>query len=346
MRIAGLLKRDILVAYRNYFFLIVLVVGLILVAVTNFLIPEKVNLDAKIFYAVEGEETQETKTLDGFLGSQGNGTKLGNREEIISAMKNNKDTIGVLIKAQQGEPSFEIIMRGYENERSKRTVALTLNAVLNAGSSTDAQINRIVLKDPSQYKEVGLDKNSVPLMVLNESIMLGFALLATLIFMEKEEGTTKAFLVTPGRVWEYLMSKLMLMTLLGLISSVLIIVFTIGLGVDWFSIMLIVIAGCFFSTTLAMLIASFFDNISQAMVWVLGASLLLAVPMISYFAPNFAPRFITVMPTYQLMFALKEALFPTGNFIFILNTVVSLVIISTALFLLSTVLYKSRLLRE
>ena len=346
MRFAGLLKRDLVVAYRNYFFLIVLVVGLILVAVTNFLIPEKVNMDSKIFYGVEGGETQETQVLDQFLSSQGNGIKVESRDEILSRMKDNKDTIGVLIKAGQGKPSFEIIMRGYENEQSRRTLALTLNAVLNAGETEGASVNRIVLKDPSLYEEIGLDKSSVPLMVLNESIMLGFALLATLIFMEKEEGTTKAFLVTPGRIWEYLLSKLMLMTILGLLSSVLIIVFTVGFRVDWFSILLIVASGCCFSTTLAMVLASFFDNISKAMVWILGVSLFLTAPMVSYFAPSFAPRFITWMPTYRLMFALREALFPTGNFMFIQNTFLSLVILSTALFLLSTVLYKSRLLRE
>ncbi len=339
-RLFGLLKKDFKIAFRNFFFLIIFVVSLILVSVTNFLIPEKINTDAKLIYAVENIQVSEHNILLKYLESQSSSIKASSREQVVEEMKKDRSTMGIIITNSNNQPALEIIVQGYENEKSKEALALSFEAMLKAGSIDTSNIETIVLKDAKDFNSIPLNKGFVPLILLNEPVMLGFILLATLIFMDKEEETAKAYMTTPGGISRYLLSKIILMSVLALMSTILITVFTIGFNINWLHLVLIIIAGSVFSSTVAMVMASFFDNISKAMVWILALSLVFTVPMASYFIPSFAPGYIRVMPTYGLMFAIREAIFPMGNPSIIYENVIILSIISLVLYGLSIVLYR------
>lgn len=345
-RLLGLLIKDFKVAYRNFFLLIVIVVAGLLILITNFLIPEKVNLDSKVLFAVEGQEEETLRGTAGYLESQSGSRRLSDRNEITQGMKADKNTVGLLLKESGGKPEIEIILQGFENERSRNALALTLESILNAGQISSENIEVITLKTDGSHEKISFNKSFVPLMILNEPIMLGFIFIATLIFIEKEEGTIKAYMVTPGGLAVYLWSKILLMMGLSLLSTVLITIFTAGLNVNWLLLLIITIAGSLFSSTVAMFIASFFDNISQAMIWILGISLLFTAPIVSYFIPSFAPRFVTQIPTYQLMFALREAIFPSGGLGLVYRSIISLIIMSAILFALSLISYRRSLLQD
>jgi len=345
-RLLGLLKKDFKIAFRNFFFLIVVVVAVLLIVVTNFLIPEQVNLDSKIFYAVEGQQEKEIQPIIQFLERLEGNQKVLGRDEIVKGMEDDKEAVGLMIKQNQGKPVFEIILQGYENEQSKNALVLSLESMLNTNQLMNPDIETVVLKPTIDYGKIPFNKSFVPLMILNEPVMLGFILLAALIFMEKDEDTIKAYMVSPGGMAAYLWSKILLIIVLGLLSTILITVFTMGFEVNWFMLLSITIAGSLFSSTIAMFVASFFDNISKAMIWVLGISLLLTAPMISYFVPSFAPRIVTMIPTYSLMFAIREAIFPSTNKAIFYESMTVLLIISALLFGLSIISYKRSLLRD
>ncbi|MFZ5353737.1 MAG: ABC transporter permease [Bacillota bacterium] len=344
-RFIGLLKKDFTVAYRNYFFLIVLVVAGLLILTANFLIPEKANLDAKLLYAIETEDIQAVSSIEAIFGSSEAYHKHNDRQEVIAAMKKDKNSIGIILSSVEGKPAFEVIMQGYEGEKSRKSIELALESLIGTGAPNN-NTKTVVLSDNVDYEKLPLNKSFIPLLLLNEPVMLGFIFLATLIFMEREEDTIKAYLITPGRLKEYLFSKVILMIALSLISTVLITVFTIGFNVNWLMLILISIAGSLFSSSMAMLLGSFFDSISKAMVWILGISLLMTAPMISYFSPSFSPDYITMIPTYDLMFAIREAIFPSSNNEIMLRSILVLTGISIVLYILSILSYQKRLVRE
>ncbi|KUO75261.1 MAG: hypothetical protein APF77_22355 [Clostridia bacterium BRH_c25] len=345
-RLLGLLKKDFKIAFRNFFFLIVVFVAAILIFVTNSLIPEQVNMDTRMLYAVEGEQSKETLQIAQLLEKQGGSRRVAGKDEIIKGIEADKEAVGLVIKQNQNKPVFEFILQGYENEQSKNAFVLSLESMLNLDQLNNPDIETVVLKQEINYGKIPFNKSFVPLMILNEPVMLGFIFLATLIFMEKDEGTIKAYMVSPGRIAEYLWSKVILIVTLGILSTVLITVFTMGSEANWFMLISITIAGSLFSSTVAMFVASFFDNISKAMIWVLGISLLLTAPMISYFMPSFAPRVLTIIPTYSLMFAIREAIFPGTNTAIFYESMAVLLIVSAVLFSLSVLSYKRSLLRD
>ncbi len=345
-RLMGLLKKDFKIAFRNFFFLIVVVVAVILILVTNFLIPQEVRMDSRIYYTVEGKQQGEIQPIIQVFQQQEGNRQVEGKDEIIKEMKEDREAMGLVIKVdEEKKPTFEIILQGYESEQSKNAFILYLESILNS-DQVNRDIETVVLKEAIDNEEIPFNKRFVPLMILNEPVMLGFILLATLIFMEKDEDTIKAYLVSPGGLIEYLGAKVILIAVLGLISTLLITLFTIGLNVNWPMLLTITIAGSLFSSTIAMFLASFFDSISKAMVWVLGVSILLTAPMISYFVPSFAPRVITAIPTYSLMFAIREALFPGTNQTIYFESMLTLIIISAVLFGLSILSYRHSLLRD
>jgi ABC-type Na+ efflux pump permease subunit len=345
-RLTGLLKKDFKIAYRNYYFLIVLVVAVLLILVVNFLIPERIDTGPKILYAVEGEQSEETRAVISSIDKQAKSERLEGREDVIKGMEADRESLGLVIGQSRGRPSFEIIMQGYESRQSKNAFALSIEAMLDAGKKDSPDIQTVVLNQGTNRGEIPFNKSFVPLMILNEPVMLGFILLATLIFMEKGEGTIKAYMVSPGGLTEYLVSKIILICVLGLLSAVLITVFTVGFGIHWPMLIGITIAGSLFSSTTALFIASIFDTLSKAMVWVMGISLLLTAPMISYFMPGFSPVMVTAIPTYSLMFAIREAVFPAGNKAIFYQSMAVLLAISTVLFVLSVLSYRRSLLGD
>ncbi|MDF2519603.1 MAG: hypothetical protein K0R84_231 [Clostridia bacterium] len=345
-RLFGLLKKDALVAFRNYFFLIMLIAAFLLIIAADFLIPEKASMDAKVLYTTEGQQSDKAKLLLGMLESEEGAKRADSKAQIIDSMKKDKNTIGIVVRQQNGEPAVEILLQGYENEKSKRALALSFGAALNPQNVDYSSIEDVVLQQSTGINDIPLNKSFVPLMIFVEPVMLGFIFLATLIFMEKEEGTIKAYLVSPIRIGEYLISKVVVMLLLALISTILITSFTVGLQVNWLLLLLTVAAGSIFGSTLAMFIASLFDSLSKAMVWLIVTSLVLTVPMAAYFVPSFSPRAVTIMPTYNLLFAIREAIFPSGSSMIIYQNIGGLLAMSIILYGASTLIYKRSLLRD
>lgn len=52
-RYLGLLKKDVIIGFRNFYFLIVIVTALIYVGVINFLIPSEILIKPAVYYHIE-----------------------------------------------------------------------------------------------------------------------------------------------------------------------------------------------------------------------------------------------------------------------------------------------------
>lgn len=343
-RFRGLLKKDFKVAWRNYYLLIVIITAAIFVGLINFVIPKELNTNVKIVYSLAADELG-LLGLDQFLQMSPENEKVGTWEQIIEMMQEDRNTIGMMVKEKNGQPIIEMIFQGHESTQMKNALKITMRSILEASQLSQSDVETVVLRKATE-EEIPFNLAMVPLLILLEPVMLGFILIAALIFMEKEEETAKAYLVSPGRIPEYLASKIILMMVLGLISTGLIALFTVGWSVDWGILFLLVIIGSIFGSALGLFIGSIFDTISKAMVWVIGLSMLLSLPQVSYFAPSFAPKYLTWMPTYSLMFALKEALFPAGNVGVVYSALVTTGIFGILLYLLSIVTYQRTLGRD
>jgi hypothetical protein len=121
---------------------------------------------------------------------------------------------------------------------------------------------------------------------------------------------------------------------------------TLGAGIDYGGMLLLVILGSMAAAIGGLILASFFQNISQASIWVIVIGIVLSLPFMSYYIPSFAPKFVKVIPTYSLLFAAKEILFPTGSKEIIYWTVLGLCIFNVAGYITAVAAYRFSIRRD
>lgn len=346
IRYLNLLKKDWKIAIRNNFLWIVLVVAFILAGIIHFVVPEEVTFKPTVYFAVN-TQAELTDSLQEIFGTpdtpQDKIQVVRSRDEIIKRMKEQSNSIGLYISQNQKKPVVEFIVQGYENEKIRNLLLLTMRDEINRNLWQDVPIRTVELKPEGKQEDLPVNKNILPLILLMEPVLMGFILIAALIFMEKEEGTIKAYMVSPGRIYEYLASKIMVMLILGLISALIVSILVAGLKPDYFFLLILIALGSIAASSTGLIMASFFYNISQSTIWMVIITIVISLPAISYFMPGFAPLYIKILPTYPLLFAIREAVFPSGNTGLIYSTMLIFFALSLTSYYLAVLAYKRNL---
>ncbi|MFW6252532.1 MAG: ABC transporter permease [bacterium] len=158
---------------------------------------------------------------------------------------------------------------------------------------------------------VGNRTNLIINLIVFEVLILPFVFIGVNLFQEKQDGTIRAYRVTPGGTGTYVAAKMLLWTVLTILYGVALLLLTVGLNLSLFAwasmIVLFTVAGLFISA-FGLLVALFFSSISA---WFLpGISILLVsqLPIVSYLFPAFSPRWLTWFPTYRLLYAVRDIL--------------------------------------
>ena len=348
-RYGGLLFKDIVTAFRNYFFVIVLGVALLFVGLTNFLIPREISIKPDVYFFIDYDGEFKSVIDQAVLESQGKHSKIqqvNSVEDMEARMRSNFNSLGMVIKGENNQPHVQFILQGHENEKVRNALILSMKDDLRGRLQEKIEIKTIVLNQAVEIERIPFNQGMIPIFIVMESILIGFFLIAALVFMEKDEGTILAYLVSPGKVPEYLAAKITLMVLLGCISAITLVGLTLGTGVDYAGMLLLVILGSMAAAIGGLILASFFQNISQASVWVIVIGVVLSLPFMSYYIPSFGPRFIKVIPTYSLLFAAKEVLFPTGSKEIIYQTVLGLCIFNVVGYIIAVAAYRFSIRRD
>ncbi|TVQ21757.1 MAG: hypothetical protein EA383_16635 [Spirochaetaceae bacterium] len=144
-----------------------------------------------------------------------------------------------------------------------------------------------------------------------EVLILPFVFIAVNLFQEKQDGTIRAYRVTPGGTGRYLTAKMLLWTGLTILYGVVLLLCTVGFGLSpasWAAMLLLLLVAGLFISAFGLFVALFFSSING---WFLpGISLLLVsqLPIVSYLFPTFSPSWITWFPTYRLLYAVRDIL--------------------------------------
>ncbi|MCA9972071.1 MAG: ABC transporter permease, partial [Anaerolineales bacterium] len=170
----------------------------------------------------------------------------------------------------------------------------------------------------------------IPIFLVFEVVALGFFLVAAMIFQEKQEGVIRALRVSPTGTLGYVLSKTAVFLILSLAYALLLLLLSMGLDVDYPRLLLLVALSSTMMTMAGIAVAVFFNNISE---WFFAGTFVLLIfilPSVSYAIPSFAPAVLSWIPSYPVVFGIRELLFPTGKAGFLLNTTGLLVVYNLA----------------
>jgi len=95
-----------------------------------------------------------------------------------------------------------------------------------------------------------LSESVVTMLIFSDPAMLGFMFIGALVLFEKSAQTLSAITVTPLRIWQYLWSKVLALTLLALPCSVVMAGVGLQMAVQWHWLLLAVVLSSILYTLL------------------------------------------------------------------------------------------------
>lgn len=313
-RLLSLTKRDLKLVTRNYYLTIVIILALLYAVTTRFLIPADLNPQAVIVL----HDTSGGQALRQMYERAGGGTVIlaGSADEYDRHLEA-ANRIGLRVFGAAAPDRIEITYQGWETEKTRRLLEASLQgqvAALTGRMGTDFPVfERTVLRPGLVAEQPPFNLALVPIFIFSEAVLMGIFLAGALLIAEKEERTSRAYQVTPAGTGEYLIAKSLAMGVLALIFTVILNLLTVGLSGNWPAILLLVLVGAVVTTVFTLIYAALFKNLSQFLGGSILAVFVLTLPAASYFMPAFAPAMVRVLPSYPLLFGLREAYFPSGN---------------------------------
>lgn len=348
-RFYSILKKDMKIAWREYFFHVTLITAAVFCLVLKFIVPYAFENISFYVYMEEGALPFE---VDGFESefSTGNLTFVESREDLVERVGKKTESYGAAITRGDEYPEIELVLQGYENSRFRKIIELQVKRGLSEfleGHFFYRMNYQVKVLNP-QYsgKNVSYSDILLPLFIVMESSFIGYFLIAVLLFMEKEQRMHTAFLVSPGRAAEHLLSKAFVMLVLGLISAFGTVIFLKGFDFNPMYLFMFLIVSSFFGSSLGLLIGSFFDSLSKATLWVMATMAVLVIPVISYVYPAFSPLWVKGIPTYTMIYVAGETLIDYGGGLAFYRNLSLILLEGMAIFVLAHYFFKRALLRK
>ncbi len=248
---------------------------------------------------------------------------LENEEDMIR-LSNNRGTIGATTTMDKdGNFSYKYFLQGYETQRYSDVLYLlhTFTA-----EDIDTTKDRQITREIGGSGRLNNRQAVVPVFIAFSGALMGFFIIMSYVFLDKDQGVIKAFVVTPSSLWNYLLSKIFVILSTVIISSSIVVIPIMKLKPNYLLFYVFLIASSFLFSAFGLLIASFFDTISKAFGVLYIIMIGLMLPAFSYYISSFDPIWIRFLPTYPLLEGFKGIMKGQADIIYVLiYTVVFLV---------------------
>jgi hypothetical protein len=346
-RFGSLTLKDMRMISRNYYLAAVLVLAALLVVAIRFLLPADVAIKPLIVLWDNTSGGAVRQMLEARAGAEGGTLIVVETQQAYDqelAVPGNR--IGIRADGGATVERFELTFQGHESERTRRLLGATMQhfaAALGGPVGEYPVVTTRVLEAGRAIPRPPFNLATVPMAVLMESTMVGIFLAAALLYSEKEERSLRAYRTSPGGVTEYLLARCVAMGLLALISAVPITLLTIGPGANWLVLVPLVFLASMAVTAFIMVPANLFESIGEFIYPAMVVVTILTLPSVSYFMPSFSPAWVRVLPSYPLVFALREAYFPTGNSALLSGSIGQLLLTFAVMFPLAVLTFRRQL---
>ena len=136
------------------------------------------------------------------------------------------------------------------------------------------------------FSQISIDNIAwiLPYMLINNMVIGTFYFIGGLVLLEKSEGSLEARVTTPLRPAEYLTAKVATLTVLTLVESVLIVVFTVGYDVHWLFVLLGVTGAAVFLCLVGFIAVVRYDSINEYLLPSILYVMLASLPLGFYLA--------------------------------------------------------------
>ncbi len=367
MKLLSSFKKELILASRGFYFYVELIFALVILVVLLFAIPQNFSSTSTEYLHFnlpqEGREIFTNNILENDLDGESEiveieaGGKTFNAElivtdeseiyivdseEAVRMLADSEKVIGAVIELNNNNQlHYKYYLQGYESTRFKNLISILFN------ESTDVLEERINNQDvrplSTDYEPLSDRENTIPPLVAFSGSLMGMFIMASYIFLDKKEGVIKAYAVTASSVWQYLMSKIFVVLLTSVVSGFIIVMPVMGFRINYGLLLLLLLTTGFFASSLGLLVASFYKNLTNAFGVIYLLLIIMMVPSIAYFIPGWDPFWIKIIPSYPLLQGFKEIILPNGDTIYPLIVSAGFLAVGIILFAITNIRFKKTL---
>ncbi|MBF4695878.1 ABC transporter permease [Fusibacter ferrireducens] len=264
--------------------------------------------------------------------------------EALNAISDSKRVPTVHVRvSESNQMVFTYYLQGYETQKLQNLLLVYHNRL--AGHDViKAYSDNIEIR--SLYQEVAplSDKeNMIPVFLTFNGSLMSLFVIAAYIFLDKSEGIIKAYAITTSSVWHYLLSKIGVIILTSILSTLIITVPIMGGQPNYFAMILFIASSGFFAASLGLFLTSYYKDIVEAFGAMYIVIMIMIMPNISYFTPSWDPNWVKVIPSYIMLQSFKEIISVRGNMTYVLVASISFVVIGLDIFILANYRFKKTL---
>lgn len=368
MKLFSSFVKELKLASRSFYFYIELLMAAIILSVFLFLVPENFNnQSAEYIYLdmpteareayLEGIESQSkslsieetTITIDdkeedvNLYETEEQELYFLNRREDVNYMADVEREVAAVIELNdEGNFDYEYYLQGYESDKYKDLLKiLHIESTETIEERVDNQEVRPLSTD---FKTITDKENLLPSVLIFNGALMGLFIIAAYIFLDRQEGVIKAFALTPSPFWQYLLSKIGVIMVTSIVSSLIVVLPIMQSKPNYLSLLGLLLTTSFFSSALGLLVASFYQNIMQAFGALYSIMMLMIVPSIAYFMPSWNPSWVKLIPSYYMLESFKSVLLGMNDWQYTLTVSGGFLATGLILFTLSNIRYKKTLL--
>lgn len=310
-RFMSLFMQDLKISVRNALILFLVAVMVLMVVVVALVIPDKPPAEESLLVA---DLTQGGMYAEAIRQEGEHVVFFQEEPALLAALEENPNTMALLITGNPGEPSVTVYHHGLLNRYSENllTQFLTREFTDPAAMALFEASDAIRMLRGDQAAPEGR-KAYVPFLLALDVAMMGFMMGAVLMLEERGDGTLRALRVTPLGTAAYILSKSLVFLLVSLVYATLLLLVMGTWPVNPLAFWSLLMAGSLLFTFLGMILATFFKTMSE---WLFaGMAVLIAgmLPIVSFLAPSFQPRWMGWIPTAWMLDGFNELLFPVGR---------------------------------
>jgi len=312
LRIIGaLISKDFALFFRNRFFALVTVLGIVAYTVVYFVMPSSVDESLKIgLYAPvmppvfeqlqeEGLEIEEVESDEALREAVTEG-------QYVAGVALPADIMEKLLLGQKTQITLYFSSDTPEEIKDAVGVVIRELAYLQIGQPLAIEVSEEILGPDMIGMQIPPRDRLRPLFAIF-IIMTETLGLATLISEEVEQRTIQALLVTPMRVKELFAAKGTIGVGLAFGQAVLFMAIVGGISSQPLIILAALLLGAVLATATAFLIASVAKDLMSVTAWSIPVLIILIIPSIGILLPGTLTGWVEVIPSYYLVDTVHQA---------------------------------------
>lgn len=355
-RIGNLFKKDIILGIKDVFILLELGFAVFIILLLLFVIPENIEKDktAYIYDATTLVKNFVHSTAESAEAQRRKGSHyVGSREEVIKGMEEDELAVGLIItEKKNGTYRVEFLTQPYTKNSIVQDVEVEMEDLMSIlkppGGVYPPDVYKSVKVSSLQQglrDELPFNLRLLPTILMYMVGILGLFAMVSLIGQERSDATIRALRVSPASMWEFLISKHLLLLATGFATFSILYLPMMGFG-GYPEALLLIILTILMGSSIGVILGGLFDSPIGAILWVLLLMTVLSLPAISLFSPSFSPQWLKLIPSYHTLFGLDAVMFPDNNRHIIWQGVSILAVIDVALFALSGLIFNKLIRKE